>query len=324
MVERFVSPWLCLALVTACTSTQEGSQVNEDSDSSLMTTPQTGGAHSNTTTAATATGTTPLPTNDDDEGGLSTGDLSLSFDLGAIPDAPVPTDCTQDVDVVFVMDVSTTMGSFINTLASEIELVDQALQTYGLPSDPHYGLVVFVDDAALLNGGAPYANATVLQDDFTYWSGFTSSNQQVGGGNSNSTFEENSLDALHLAATQFQWRPSATTVRIVIHTTDDTFWDGPTTGNGVPILNSYGGTVNALQAEQVRVFAFADDIGGSCNCEDVTVGWSSPYMGAVSIPDATDGAVFDIQQILGGTASLSDAITSSVEESICDPYDPVG
>lgn len=247
------------------------------------------------------------------------------FDLGALPDAPdgnVP--CVQDVDIVFVMDVSTTMGGFLGTLADEILAVDQALAQFDLPSEPHYGLVVFVDDAAMLGGGQPYPDALALQADFQMWSGFTSSNQQVGGGNSNGTWPENSIDALWLAANEFAWRPADSTLRLVIHTTDDTFWDGPTTANNVMIEHGYAETVTALQDAQVRVFSFADEIGGSCNCLDVSMGWSTPYLMQTPIPEATDGAVYDIHAVLSGAVSLGDAIFASVEESYCDPYDPVG
>ncbi|MEM6993089.1 MAG: hypothetical protein AAF721_21430 [Myxococcota bacterium] len=279
------------------------------------------GAAGDETTAGGSTGTSSPGSDDAADDGSPIG-----FDLGNIPDVPANVDetCVEDVDVVFVMDVSTTMGGFLSALGDEILAVDAALQSYNLPSDPHYGLVVFVDDFALLNAGAPYADANALQDDFVFWADFTSSNQQVSGGNSNSTWPENSIDALHAAATGFQWRDPETTSRIIIHTTDDTFWDGPTTGNGIPIVNSYVDTVDALQAEEIRVYSFADDIGGSCNCLDVTPGWSTPYMAETPVPEATDGAVYEIAQILSGMTSLSDAITASVEDSICNPYTPVG
>jgi hypothetical protein len=47
-------------------------------------------------------------------------------------------------------------------------------------------------------------------------------------------------------------------------------------------------------------------------------------MGLEPIPVATDGAVFDIQQVLSGAVSLSAAINEAVEESMCDPYTPQG
>lgn len=247
------------------------------------------------------------------------------FDLGGLPDAPgVDPDCQQNLDIVFVMDVSTTMGGFIQILSDEILAVDAAVQQLELLGEPHYGLAVFVDDAVLLNEGNPYDDALALQADFDTWAAFTASNQQVGGGNSNGTWTENSLDALYFAASQFDWRPAATTTRIIVHTTDDTFWDGPTVGNGVAIQHGYAETVMALQDQSIRVFAFADDIGGACGCDDVTPGWSTPYMDMPPIPEATDGGVFAIAQILLGQVSLADAIDSAVEESYCDPYNPVG
>lgn len=232
--------------------------------------------------------------------------------------------CEQDVDIVFVMDVSTTMGPFLDQLATEIIFVDEALDAMTLPSAPHYGLVVFVDDAALLNAGAPYDSVAVLQQDFMQWSSFTATNGQVAGGAFNSTWPENSLDAIYLAASGFQWRPAETTLRLIIHTTDDTFWDGPTVGNGVDIQHGYAETVTALQEREIRDFSFAGQIGGMCECEDVTPGWSSPYMGMAPIPEATGGLVYDIDLVLVGQVSLADALSEAVETTMCEPYPPVG
>jgi hypothetical protein len=232
--------------------------------------------------------------------------------------------CEQDVDIVFVMDVSTSMGPFLSTLADEILVVDQALQQLMLPGQPHYGLVVFVDDFALLGAGAPYPDVQTLRQDFMTWSAFTSSNQQVAGGNFNTTWPENSLDALWVAATGFQWRSEDTTLRLVIHTTDDTFWDGPTNGNGVAIQHGYAEVVTALQERQIRQFTFAAQIGGECECLDVTPGWSTPYMGQDTIPDATDGGWFDLDLVLAGQQSLSAAINGAVEDKMCEPYPPIG
>ena len=246
----------------------------------------------------------------------------IIYDL-AVPDAPpVPEGCVQDVDIVFVMDVSTTMGSFIDTLADSILQIDSALGDFALPDDPHYGLVVFVDDAEVINEGMPYTDAETLKADFEMWAAFTSSNQQVGGGNSNTTWPENSLDALYLAAEEFEWREDTT--RIIIHATDDTFWEGPATQNGVMILHDYPETVTALQNNTARVFAMADMIGGSCECLDVAPGWFVDYNGMPAIPEATDGGIVDINDVLSGTVSIADAITTAVEESYCQPYDPVG
>ncbi len=251
-------------------------------------------------------------------------DVAPPSDGPTIPDGGNGS-CDQDVDIVFVMDVSTTMGPFLNQLAAEILFVDEALDAMELPNPPHYGLVVFVDDVALLNGGVPYDSVALLQQDFLEWSDFTSSNQQVGGpGTFNSTWPENSLDAMVLGATGFQWRPAETTLRVILHTTDDTFWEGPATENGVDIVNDFAGTVAALQQREIRDFTFAAQIGGSCSCEDVTPGWSSPFQGMEPIPVATGGDVFDIDLVLAGQVSLADAIEDAVESTMCEPYPPVG
>ncbi len=238
-----------------------------------------------------------------------------------IPDAGEPEDCGDDVDVVFVMDVSTSMGPFLDTLADEILAVDAALQAFNLASDPHYGLVVFVDDVLVLGGGAPYPSANALRDDFIQWSNFTASNLQIGGGgNYNTTWPENSLDGLWAASQSFGWRPKETTTRIIIHTTDDTFWDGPTVGNAVPIVHGYAQTQAELQSEEIRVYSFAAEIGGECECLDVSMGWFDPYEGHPPMGDGTNGGVYDIDAVLSGAISLSEAIPGAVEESICDPY----
>lgn len=241
---------------------------------------------------------------------------------GLDPDGP--STCEQDVDIVFVMDVSTSMDGFLTALANDIASVDQAIQALELPGEPHYGLVVFVDDYAILNTGTPYPDIPSLQADFNEWAAFTATNQQVNGGNQNTTWPENSLDALFVAATAYQWRPAADTLRIVIHTTDDTFWEGPSTQNGVAIQHAYDEVVTALQEQQIRVFSFAAQIGGSCECMDVTPGWSTPYSGKDAIPEATGGAAYDIDLVLAGQASLADALPDAVEETMCDPYPPVG
>lgn len=283
------------------------------------------------TTSPASTSISPPAT---DEGSTTPGspdgtaDSGPKLDVAPASDMPNITDggdgCDQDVDIVFVMDVSTTMGPFLDQLATEIIFVDEALDALDLPGEPHYGLVVFVDDAALLNTGVSYDSVALLQQDFMEWSAFTSSNQQVSGGNLNTTWEENSLDALFLAASGFQWRPPESTLRLIIHTTDDTFWDGPTTGNGVPIVHSYGETVEALQTREIRTFSFAGTIGGQCECENVTPGWSTPYMGMDPIPEATAGGVYDIDEVLAGVVSLADAIENAVETTMCEPYPPVG
>jgi hypothetical protein len=253
---------------------------------------------------------------DDDSGG------SIRLDLGA--DADLPATCAQDVDIVFVMDVTGSMGEFIGSLVDDLHTVDAAVQALELPSPPRYGLVVFADDWAVLNDGQPYADLASLEAEFATWISFTQQDGQVGGdGELNESFPENSLDAL-VAATAFAWRPAETTTRVVIHTTDDTFWDGPGVFNGETVEHGYDDTVASLQAESIRVFAFAAERGGDCECVDTSPGWFAPYEGNASIPESTDGGVFHIRDVLEGSLSLGAAIPEAVADSVCDPYEPAG
>jgi hypothetical protein len=212
------------------------------------------------------------------------------------------------------------MGPFLTKLAQEMPAVDTAAKALNLASTPHYGLVVFVDDTLIGNSSQPYTDVSILQSEFQSWANFTQSNKQVNVATQNGTWPENSLDGLYRAATEFAWRPADSTLRIVIHTTDDTFWNGPLTTDGVQVVHNYTDSVKALTDNQVRVFAFASLLGGPFETDDVSQGWFAPYAGAKSIPDATGGGIFKLDEVLQGTISLSDSINASVAGSLCKPY----
>jgi len=257
-------------------------------------------------------------------GGLALGGTGggggIGIDAGGDSGGGASGACNQAVDIVFSMDVSTSMGPFLNKLADEIEAVDAAVKALNLKVEPHYGLVVFVDDTLFANTAQPYLDVKTLKTDFKSWASFTSSNNQPSGGNQNSTWPENSLDSLYRAAKEFAWRPKASTLRLVIHTTDDTFVQGPTTFNGVQIMHSYAETVKQLQDEQVRVFGFASKLGGPSESDDVSQGWFSTVGGSPTIPNATGGGVFQLDDVMSDTVSLSSAIPAAVKDTQCKPY----
>lgn len=232
--------------------------------------------------------------------------------------------CMQNIDVVFSMDVSTSMLGVLQKLENEILTVDEKLKSLSVVPDVHYGLVVFVDDTRIINAGAPYADVQTLKNDFNYWWNFTQSNAEVNGGGYNTDWPENSLDALFLAAGAFQWRPIEDTLRLVIHCTDDTFAEQGQSLSGIPVQHTYDDVVAALQAKQVRVFVFADAdaTGGQFNDQDVSPGFFTPYQGKTPIPEASDGGAFNINLVNAGQLSLSAAINESVEGTLCEPYVP--
>lgn len=233
--------------------------------------------------------------------------------------------CKQQIDIVFSMDVSTSMYEVLQKLEDEILTVDAKLKTFDVLPDVHYGLVVFVDDTAISNMGGPYPDVNALKQDFHTWWQFTQSNLQVNSDSYNYDFPENTIDALYSAAYLFAWRPMESTLRMVIHCTDDTFGDKGAVQSELVVQHSYDETIQGLQDRQIRVFTFSDNdmTGGPGDNEDVSMGFFTPYMGKTPIPDATDGGAFNIGLVNKGQLSLSAAINESVEQSLCQEYIPL-
>lgn len=315
LVSLLAIALLPITSTVGCSGDDGGSIYGTDEQGETPTTIDDEGDSTESSTSSESTTT--------DEG----DDMGMTIKLDVLPadtgvdDGPDEM-CDQNVDIVFVMDVSTTMGPFFDKLESEIQVVHDALAQYDLPSEPHYGLVVFVDDFTLVNAGVPYTDVAQLKADFAEWNAFTSSNQQTKGGGFNSTWTENSLDAIYAAAAGFQWRPNADTLRMVIHTTDDTFWNGPTVADGVNILHNYPETVDLLQSKEIRMFTFAALIGGQNNDLPVGDGFFTDFQGQPSIPMQTGGLAYNIDEVLAGVQSLSTAINTAVEDSYCEPYPP--
>jgi hypothetical protein len=256
--------------------------------------------------------------------------------------------CNKDVDILFVLDVSGSMGPPLTTLKRESSLVDDALNAKALPSPQHYGLVIFVDDVQVMNGGMPYAGVDALQAELANQIDMTNANasRQVDGTPSNLTWPENSLDALYAGATQFQWRPAESTLRTIILITDASFWDltEPSSGSDVEAnpglfpeqasMHGYDETVAALRSQMIWVNTFTAKTGGPPDgmtsppshgnfrgtSVDVGIGFFEPYKGKPSIPDATGGFAWDIDDVFDGKISLATPINQSIEVHQCATY----
>jgi hypothetical protein len=253
---------------------------------------------------------------DADSDGDSDGDADSDGDSDGDGDA----DCYENLDIVFVLDVSTTMGFILQTLENQIG--DVWTKAMEIDDEPHFGLVVFVDDVTVA-GAQPYPDVASIQADFHQWYTHTSSNEQTTTTKSNVDFPENSLDALHAAAGGFDWRDHHNTLRVIIHATDDTFREPPATFSGaIPAAHGYDETVDALQEAFIRVASFAAYKGGPVGNADVSLGFLADYEGKPSIPEATDGQAFDLEQVGKGT-SLVDAINDFVLDEICTEYAPI-
>ena len=276
-------------------------------------------------------------------------------DLGPPPPKPDGGRCQEVIDLVFVLDISSSMSFVLDTLDAEIHKVVSAANK--LKTGAHFGLVAFVDNHRLdksgpLNGGVVHTAASTLQAAFRHYKQtYTSANRNPGDGptgptQQNPICEENANDALHAAATEFPWRTNAT--RVVIVVTDDTFLerpdnygdrdgDGKTDKKDFPREGDYPAkrllseTISELRKAQVRVFAFTRLLPPGffdllrCGTERrlpwsaVSQGWSQPYGANAPIPKATGGKNFDLNLVLGKQLSLTTTVNDVVLKSHCNP-----
>lgn len=229
--------------------------------------------------------------------------------------------CFAPIDLVFVLDVSTSMSEEFARLRDGIGSIFAAADA--LTPDHRFGLVVFVDDVLVVNSCASFDTAAALQSEFDQWRSFCSTNGNPGGALAdNSDCPENSLDALYAAATQCTWRAGAT--HIVIHATDDTFLEAPQRfAFSVAAQHTYAEVSTALTTSQIRVGAFAQLVPMECGAgtsADTATGFFGQYEAQASLPDATGGRVWDIAQVRNGTLDMATAINEMIVAEHCAPF----
>jgi hypothetical protein len=338
MTRRAPRSALALALLLAACSAKDdgnaGGQRAPDAD---------GGSAGSGASAGTGSFGNPME-------GVIGGTGAVVLDAGAIPiDGG---SCNQDVDIVFVLDVSGSMIPPLTRLEAEVDKVEQALATKNLPGPPHYGLVIFVDDVVVLNGGAPYPDVTALRAAITSEIATTNLNpaRQAGPtGPINLDWPENSLDGLYAAATEFSWRDAASTLRTIIHVTDASFRDLTNVSSkaGDPMnleggtaaltsMHSYDDTIAKLREQSIWVNTFAAKTGGPPGATpsppshgafrgvdvNVGIGFFEPYDGRNSIAVSTGGLSWDIDEVYDGVISLATPINEAVEDRQCVTYPP--
>ena len=222
--------------------------------------------------------------------------------------------CFKNLDIVFTIDVSTSMSFVLAKLEEQIADVWQAAEE--LEYQAQFGLVVFVDDVRLVSRD-PISSVSELQEQFRAWYYHTQSNHQPSSFQQNLDFPENSLDALVTAAQDFNWRAKESTTRIIYHLTDDTFLErGQYFANGLPARSSYQETLSTLKENQIKTAIFARKYQQGITANPGS-GFFTSLRGQPSIPEATDGAVFDIDQINSGFVSLGDSLQEFYIEKSC-------
>jgi hypothetical protein len=255
-----------------------------------------------------------------DDGGTGEGGADADADADATTD--VDAECNDVIDVVFVLDVSTSMTPVLGALHAGIGDVWSA--ALGLSPDARFGLVVFVDDVMVTRGGEPYGSLVELQDEFQHWRDFCSSNDEPGGsGGYNTDCPENTLDAVWAAATAFPWRDNA--VRIIVLATDDTFVERPDAlgSDWIEVQHTYAEVRDEVLAREIRVAAFAAHDSSNCSIpptHDAEPGLFSDWLGLPALPASTGAQVFDIQDVRSGALSMSEAISDVILNEYCTPF----
>lgn len=296
-------------------------------------------------------GAAPAPAND---GGMPQDMATDDGPMSGGGDSGDPGACTDVVDVVLVLDVSSTMNFVLDTLRDQVASVVEAATA--LSPDPHFGFIGFTDNHRIdtsgpLEGGMVHTEAATLEAAFAnFQEVYTKYDRCPGDGPSgltrqNPLCEENSLDAIHAAVNEFPWRENA--ARVIIVATDETFLEAPdnygdANGNGsfndfglaregdYPAAHTVEATVAALKANRTRVFSFSrrsdhSEWDRSCGTRrrlewtQVSDGWSTDYNGHPPIPAATDGADFDIDAVRSGQVSMVDTINEVIVDSYCNP-----
>lgn len=258
------------------------------------------------------------------DAGPGAGPDAQARDGGPPIDAPLPL-CTAPIDVVFVIDVSTSMADELGRIRTGIASIWSAASA--LTTDTQFSMIVFVDDVLAVNGCAPFDSVAAMQAEFDTWRVFCASNNNPGGSpGSNADCPENSLDALYRAA-ECPWRTGAT--RILIHVTDDTFVERPASlsglfGDGVAVQHTYDEVVSALTSAEIRVGAFAaPGAGEECGAgmsTNVGQGFHEAYVGRPAIPMATGGQAWSIRDVRAGTLDMAEAINTLIAAEYCTLY----
>lgn len=246
-----------------------------------------------------------------DAGMFDAGPADAPFIFADVPpiDAPGATECGP-LDVIFVLDVSTSMEGSLNALRDGIGDVWDAATT--LSPDAQFSMIVFVDDALAVNDCAPFATVDALRGAFDTWRSFCSTNESPVSRAQNYDFPENSMDALYVAATECTLREGAT--RVVVHVTDDTFLERPEVFSAaVTCQHTFPEVSRAFVAQQLRVASFHDT-------SDYPEGFSRPWESNPGLVEATGGASFSLDEVVAGRVNMGESIRTFVETEYCTPF----
>jgi hypothetical protein len=208
------------------------------------------------------------------------------------------------LDLVFVLDVSTTMDE-IAMLRGAIETLFDTIEAGSL--DVRVGLTTFENDVIVHRRGAFLDRGDFFRELDTQlvngsWIPDSSLPRQL----LNFELEENLLDALYRSATEFDFRPQAR--RTLFLMTDDTFLEPPAVfSDGNPVLHSYSEVASALTERGISLFSVHPGTKGR--------GLSSEYQGQLSLIEQTGGDWLELRNVRA--KSLGETLGNLLTRPVC-------
>jgi hypothetical protein len=190
------------------------------------------------------------------------------------------------LDLVFVLDVSTSMDE-IAMLRAAIETLFDTIEAEAL--DVRVGLATFENDVVVHRRGAFLDRKAFFRElDTQLVDGTWIPDSDLPRQLLNFELEENLLDALYGAATEFEFRSEARRFLFVV--TDDTFLEPPAVfSDGNPVRQSYAEVAAALAEREIGLF--------SVHVGEKGEGLSSSYRDQASLVALTGGDWLELSDV---------------------------
>jgi hypothetical protein len=192
----------------------------------------------------------------------------------------------RPLDLVFVLDISSSMDE-IAILRAAIQTFFDTVETETL--DVRVGLTTFENDVVVHRRGAFLDRPAFFQElDSQLVNGTWIPDSNLPRQLLNFELEENLLDALYGAATEFEFRSEARRFLFVV--TDDTFLEPPAVfSDGNPVRRSYAEVAAALAEREIGLF--------SVHVGEKGEGLSSSYRDQASLVALTGGDWLELSDV---------------------------
>ena len=211
------------------------------------------------------------------------------------------------LDLVFVLDVSTTMDEMASLRGAIEELFDFI---GGSDLDVRFGLTTFVNDVIVHRDGSFLdRDAFFSEFDSQLVAGKWVPDAQNARQLVNFDFAENSLTALYRSATEFEFRQGAR--RYFLLMTDATFAEPPSEfSDGTRARHGFGEVSQTLEEREIRLFSVHDGSRGQ--------GLSTPHRGRPSLVALTRGTWFELSEVSSGALTLDTLLADLLVAPACD------